>query len=409
MSNNIAALVNEIGGVLKRNYEAPILDQMNKDCFVYKFAEKTKMSVSGEATYFPLKLARAQGTGFGSDGGVLPSIGRPLHKQAKVDHKFSWFRIALTSGLVAASKNDKGAFVRYAKTAVEGATEDFIKEQNRVLSWDGTGYLGRLSAAAVASNSISVQGREGTSEEGGKFIFPDMEIDIVSSAGVYKANGATVTAVTNPLSTTATVTLDQAVTASSGDYIVRKGSYNMEAQGLTYSINGDTTSIYDIDRSLYRAYQSNLLNMNGAQLSIDGINVAFLAGIKRGGVTPGAYQKILMDFDTSRFYTKLLTPDRRYNDGANLDAKAYDREKINGTLNGVEIMADPDCPQRIFFIPQGVLKLCVLNELEMATETGSQMIPIPETDSWEMRMRYFYNLFNTKPSSCSAIYNYISP
>jgi hypothetical protein len=165
-----------------------------------------------------------------------------------------------------------------------------------------------------------------------------------------------------------------------------------------------------VSRSTYSQFQGNLLNMAGGQLTIDGMQTAWNQGIRRGGTGNGMYQGMIMDFDSSRFYGKLLVADRRYTNGETLDPKLWKGAKSIGlSFNNVPVMVDKDCPQRIFMIPSDVLKLVVLNELEQATESGSGLIPQTEQDSFELRFRYFSNLFNSQPSACAALYNYISP
>jgi hypothetical protein len=408
MANQFSGVVNETGAILQRMYIPGMIDQLNNDMPVMKFVEKTKAGTAGDGTYFALKLARNQGIGAGSDGGAMPNIGRYKVDQAIVSHRFNWLRCGITAGMVAASKTDKASFVRQLDAMVKSGYADLKNELNRQLTWDGTGYLAKLSANAVASNVISVQGREGTTEDGTKFLFPDMVVDIVTSAGVYKATGVTISTVTG--TTTGTIVLDTVVTASSGDYVVRSNSYNTEIQGLTYALDGGTTTIYDVDRSAFPQYQGNLLNLNGGQLTVDALQVAFNAGLRRGGTSNGAYTALLMDFDSSRFYSKLLVADRRYAAGAEMDPQLWKGAKAIGvSFNNLPVIPDKDCPQRIFMIPQDVLKLCVLNELEQATESGSGLIPQSDQDSFEMRFRYFANLFNAQPNACAAVYNYISP
>jgi hypothetical protein len=409
MSNQFSSVVNETGALLKRFYIDGMVDQLNNDMPVMSFIEKSKAGVAGDATYVALKLNRNQGIGAGTDGGNMPGIGRYKTSQAVVAHKYNWLRTGLTAGIIAASKNDKGAFLRQLDAVVKAGYVDLKSDLNRQLGFDGTGTLGKLSAAAVATQSISVQGREGTTEDGSKFIFPDMIIDIVSSAGVYKATGVTVTAVTG--TTTATVTLDTPVTAASGDLIVRTGAYNAEIQGLGYALDGGTSTIYGIDRSAYPQFQGNLVNVSGGQLTIDAMQTAWNLGLRRGGTGNGSYQGLLMDFDSSRYYGKLLQADRRYiSSGETMDNRQWKGAKSIGlSFNNVPIMVDKDLPQRIYMIPSDVLKLYVLNELEQATETGSGLIAQTDSDSFEIRMRFFANMFNSQPSACAALYNYISP
>jgi len=270
------------------------------------------------------------------------------------------------------------------------------------------GALAQLSANAVASNVITVIGREGANEPGNKFIDVDMSVDIYSSAGVLKASGATISAITG--TSTATVTLDIPVTAASTDIVVRSGNYNKEVQGLLYALDGATSTIYGVvDRSAYPAFQGNVLNVGGGQLTLDAIQNAYNEGLRRGGTGNGIYQAALCDFDTSRFYQKLLVSDKRYVNTTKLDGGAWTKERNTLEINGCPLMVDKDFPLRLMFAPAETLRFYVLNEMELANETGSNMIGSSENDVFELRFRMFGNLFNSVPAAWGVLRNYISP
>lgn len=78
-------------------------------------------------------------------------------------------------------------------------------------------------------------------------------------------------------------------------------------------------------------------------------------------------------------------------------------------FNGVAVVADQACPQRMFFCPTDCLTLFVLSEMEFADEGGSMLFQQIGTDSFEVRMRYFANLFNKQPAAFGVVRNYLSP
>jgi nitric oxide reductase large subunit len=78
-------------------------------------------------------------------------------------------------------------------------------------------------------------------------------------------------------------------------------------------------------------------------------------------------------------------------------------------FNGIPLVADKDCPTRLFFLPEDALKSYVLAEMEFADETGSMYISQIEADALEVRVRFFTNLFNEKASASACLKSYISP
>jgi len=408
MANTYAGVVNETGGLIKRFYAEGIVDQLSELMVIYKMAEKVKDQGGGDAVYVNTRQKRNQGIGASDDGGALPAIGKPGFLQAKVDHKYNFMRCGITSGLIAASKTNKGAFAKGLDATIKYSTKDFMNDFNRQLSSDGVGVLATLAANAVASTTITLIGREGTNEPGNKFVDVDMNIDIFTAAGDLRASGLSIISVVG--TNVATVVLDGPVTASATDIVVRSGSYNKEVQGLLYALDGTTSTIYStINRALFPAFQGNVLNLNGAQLNLDQMQQAYNEGLRRGGTGNGIYQAALMDFDSSRFYQRLLTADKRYVNTMKLDGGAWQKERNTMEYNGVPVMVDKDFPVRIMFAPTEALRFYILNEMELANETGSNMIPSAENDVFELRFRMFGNLFNAAPAAFGVLRNYISP
>lgn len=408
MSNVFSSVTNQTGAALKRFYEEGITNQLNEDLPVYKACEKVKKSGSGESVRSALRVRRNQGIGAGDDGGNLPNIGKDSVVQAVIDWKYLWLRTGLTAGMIAASKNDKGAFFRQIDWSIKSAYKDFSNELNRMLSWNGDGALARLSAASVASNTITVEGREGTNEPGNKFLDVGMVLDIVTSAGVYKAQGVTINSMSG--TSTATLTLDTPVTAAATDVLVRAGSYNKEVQGLLYALgNTQTGSVYSVDRDLYPIYQSNVLNLAGAQITLDAAQNVYNEGLRRGGTANGTYRAAMCDYDTHRFIQKLYVADKRYINTNSMDGGGWKKDKPMMDLNGVPMNPDKDFPQRLVFLPEECLQIFELNSMEMANETGSNLIAQVGSDAFEIRFRYFLNMFNKQPAAFGVLRNYISP
>lgn len=389
---------------LKNFYQGPIVDQFNEDVRIYRAAEKGKESWSGIQVVRPLRVRRNQGIGATSDGGNLPAIGRQTTASATIAAKFNYLRFGVTGPMIKSSSSDKGSFVRAAQYEIDMGYKDLSSDCNRQLSWDGTGYLAKLSAASVASQVITVQGREGTTEDGNKFLDVDMVVDIVTSAGVYKASGVTISAISG--TATATVTLSAPVTAASGDFVVRSGAYNQEVQGLLAALDGGTSSIYGIDRSAYSVFTGNVDDQAAGQLTLDKMQATYNKGLRRGGAK---YSAGWCDYDSLRMYQKLLTADKRYVNTVKGDGGFMNKDEVYLDFNGIGLVPDKDCPQRIMFIPESVLKKYVLSEMEFADEQGSMYIAQTGTDQYEVRVRLFFNLFNEQPNACAVLKNYISP
>lgn len=392
---------------LKNYYQGPIVDQFNEDTPIYRGADKGKHPWSGYQVVRPLKVRRNQGIGATSDGGVLPAIGRQTTIQALIQAKFNYLRFGITGPMIKASQNDVGSFVRSAAYELQEGYKDLQVDANRQMSWDGTGWLAQMNAAAIASTSIVIKGREST-EAALKFVDVDLAFDIYTQAGVLVQSGITVSAITtgDASSSTATLTVSPAVSASADNVLVRANSYGYEIQGLLTQLDGLTTTVFNIDRASYPSTQGNVINLAAGQLTLDYLQQGWNSGMRRGAAK---FSAIYSDFDSLRMYQKLLTPDKRYANTVKGDGGFADKDKFYLDFNGVAWVPDQSCPTRIFFLPESSIVKYVLAEMEFADETGSMYIAQVSADQLESRVRLFANLFNEKASASVVLKNYISP
>lgn len=406
MANNFQNVTSGLAE-LKNYYQGPIQDQLNQDVPIYRGASKGKHKWSGQQVIRPWRVRRNQGIGATSDGGVLPAIGRQTTVQAIIAAKYNYLRFGITGPMIAASQSDVGSFVRAAAYELEMGYNDLKSDLNRQLSWDGTGDLARMNAAAGASTSIVIKGREDV-EAALKFVDVGLVFDLYTSAGSLVQSGITVNAITagTPNSLTATITTNVPVTASAGDVLVRSNSFGQEVQGILTQLDGGTSTVFNVDRALYPSAQGNVLDLDGAQLSLDSLQQIEDQAERRGGATLTA---VWSDYDSRRMYQKLLTADKRYVNTMQGDGGFANKGQSYLEWNGKPWVADKDCPPRIFMLDEKKIVKYVQKEMEFASETGTMYIAQPESDELEVRLRLFCNLFNEMPSGAGVIVDYVSP
>jgi hypothetical protein len=404
MANQFASTnaLNGALGILKNWYAGPIVSQFNDEIPFYREVEKGKEKFSGLQVVRSVKVRRNPGIGATSDGGVLPSIGQQTTQQAQIAAKFNYLRFGITGPLIKSAQGDKGAFVSAMEFEMSEGLTDLKQDVNRQLFWSGNSTLATVSAAATASNVITVTGRE-SAEDGNKFLDVGVIIDIVSG-GVVTASGLSITAISG--TTTATLTLSNAVTCSANDLVIRSGSLNNEVSGVLYTLDGGTSTIYNIDRSAYPTYQGNVLDNGANSLSLNFLKQGWNQGKRRGNAK---YDAVYCDFDSERFYERLLIVDKRYMGKVKGDGTFASKDENYLEYGGIPIVPDKDSPQRFLFLDSKQWKKYVLSELEWADETGTYLIAQTSADAFEARLRLFFNMFCEKPSAQVALKNYTSP
>jgi hypothetical protein len=389
--------------LLKTLFLGPIQSQFNDNVPLWRGAELGKEKWSGEKIIRPLKVRRNQGIGATSDGGNLPPIGRQTTVRAEISAKYNYLRFGVTGPMIKASQSDVGSYVRIQSYEIQEGLKDLQNDVNRQLGYDGTGSLARMNAAVVASNVIVAKGRT-NAEDGNKFLDVGALLDIYSSAGVLKASAVEVTAM-SVSGSLATLTLSAAVTAAADDLIVHSGSYNTEIQGLLYALDGATTSIYGVDRSVYTTYQGAVIDAS-AQLNLDIMKQTHNLGLRRGGAK---YKAIWTDFDSERYYEKLLVPDKRFINKVKGDGSFADKDKSYLEYSGLPMVVDKDAPLGMVWLSEGSLVKYILCDMDWADDTGAMYIAQSEQDELEARLRFFANLFNAQPNSTPRLHNYTSP
>ncbi len=396
---------------LKTNFQGPMENLIQEQVPLFRMAEKNTKQWEGEKVVRPLRTNRNQGIGATSDGGVLPKIGRQKTTRAEIFAKYNYLRFGITGPMIKASKSNKGSFVRAASYELEMGYNDLRKDMNRQANWDGSGTLARVAVAASASNVLVIKGRS-DGEVALKYIDIDTTFDVIVNGAVV-ASGITCTDFTsgNASSAQATIITDIPVTAGVNASIVRANSYLQEVQGLYYALDGNTTTIYGVDRAKVLAYQGNVQDLatsggGNTTLSLGVMQSIFNEGLRRG--TTQTYDAILTDLSGIAAYQKLLLPDKRYT-GMEGDGSFGKKGKFGLEFNGIPIMFDNDSPPVFTFLNSDTFENHVLADMEFADESGAMMIAQTDTDAYEVRVRYFNNFYNAGPNSDAVLKNWTSP
>ena len=411
MSNQIAN-INSSLAILKNYYAGPIVSQFNDDLPLYRGAEKGKEKWNGQQVIRPVKVRRNPGIGATSDGGNLPKIGQQTTVQAIIASKFNYLRFGLTGPLIKSSQGDKGAFVTAMEFEMTEGLNDLKWDVNRQLSWTGTGYLATVAANALSTNTITINNRDtgssiASAEAPEKFLDIGTQIDVVDSSGNMYANNVQITAMSGIGTATVTLTLDNNVTVSANQYLIRSQSLNNEIQGIYTTLQSTAQTAYNISQTTYPSFLGNNVDNGGAPLNLNVMQQVYNNARRRGGAKISV---VYCDFDTERYYNRLLIADKRYiGEKVTGDGTFTTKDEVYLNFGGSPVLADQSCPTRMFFLTEGNLKKYVLAELEWADETGSYLIVQNSADSFETRLRLFANMFLEKPSGAGVLQNYISP
>lgn len=233
--------------VLKTFYLPAIQEELNHSTILADIIEPNEEDVSGKNATIEIHYGRSGGVGSRTDGGSLPTAEYQKYKTAVVPMKYNYGRIQVSGPTIAATRDDRGAYIRALDSEVTGIVNDVKKEINRQLWGCGYGILARWRSTA-SSTSYTLQklyrantaGGDGFgSTFGAKYLIENGHATPVVCASLSSASAATYTVDATDIAVSAvtegatydtiTCTNPAVVEAASTFYVRYSGGANLGA------------------------------------------------------------------------------------------------------------------------------------------------------------------------------------
>lgn len=372
--------------LFKEDYAPAIQNQLNQENQIQAFMEKEVAddSWTGREKIIPIKIGRNWSVGSIGAAGALPAAGKSSYQKFEVPMRDIYGRVGFERWVIEQSRNKKGSWAQVIPQEMDGLVEDLAFRRN-VIGWGyGSGILAKVNGTHTATTTLEVEDPLGVagSTNPNRYLFGDstsgMLIAILdgSTPTTIKAT-ATITAVN---SDGTDVTLDTAVTAADGDYIViaqsaTQNSYNKEPEGLLAGVDDGTYvgTYHALSRTTYPILKSYVATTVGS-LSLDAMQQPVDAVSIRVGKTVDLFG---CEHAVRRAYLALLETDRRYTgadlsrpDGGTVAAKKPTGRQI--TYGDIPFVVDRDAPYGMLFgINKGSWVRYVENEGQWANDEGS--------------------------------------
>lgn len=358
----------------------------------------------GRQKVVPVKVGRNWATGSIGSRGALPNAGKSSWADFKIPMRDVYGRVGFEEWVILQSKNKKGAWAYVVDQEMEGMVEDMAFRRN-VMTWlAGKGILALVSGAHAATVTLTVKapGNVTGTTMPNRYLQGDansgMYVAILDSATQAVKATATITACA---AAGTTATLDTAITAADGDYVVAAqtptgNSYNKEPEGILAGIDDGTyvATYHNLPRATYSILNSYVvtgvgpLSLDAIQQPIDAQSIRVGKGIDFLGVEHGV----------RRAYLALLEPDRRYTgadlsspDGGTKAAKEPTGKK-SITFGDIPFLIDRDAPYGMMF---GVNKDSWVRYVELegewAANEGNVLKWVPGYDEYTAFFRIFEN------------------
>jgi hypothetical protein len=315
----------------------------------------------GRRKIVPVKVGRNHSTGSIGSRGALPQAGRSAYVDFQIPMRDVYGRVGFEEWVIKQSRNKKGAYAEVIDQEMTGMVEDLAFRRN-VMGWlAGTGILALVNGTHTTATTLELKapGNVTGTSMANRYLQGDatsgMLLAILDSSTQAIKGTATITA----CNTDGTdVTLDTAITAADGDYVViaqtpTQNSYNKEPEGILAGIDDGTyvATYHGVSRTTYPIMKSYVLtsvgplSLDAMQQPIDVVNIKVGKGVKVLG----------MEHAVRRAYVNLLEGDRRYT-GADLsrpDGGTAAAKKPSGrrsiTFGDIPFLVDRDAPYGMIF------------------------------------------------------------
>lgn len=370
--------------------------------------EAGKTDASGRRATVAVNIQPSQAVGARADEEALPTAQHQRYTEVQISYKYNYGTIRISHPTIAASRNDKGAFVRVVGSEMDGIRRDLKNDVNRQLFGYQQGTIGVLAGAQNTDNEALVL-------KDGHQIKVNMVIDMYRTSASDDANkdldSLAVSAVSGNTVTIANYSQDLSANA----YVYREDARNNEMMGLsgivddaskTSGIGAFVTTLHGVVRGTYPQWNAQVLENStantGREITEDLLDTAQLQVMEQaeGNTSLG-----ITSTTQFRKIAHLMTPDRRY---------SPNNMTLEGGFKAIEwagtpIVWDRDCPtdvngnHMLFLIDESTLALYQLADWDFDDTDGSILHRRAGYAQYDAQLFYYAQLGCLDPSNNAVI------
>lgn len=399
----MALSITTASSILKTVYLPPVRELLDNSTVLLKYLEKEIQDVEGTNFTIPLHTSRNEAAGIGAaENATLPTAGQQAYTQAIVPAKYLYSRISVSGPVIAATKSNKGSFLRALDSEMKGVTKDTRRAFNRQLHSDGRDALGfwvsGTGTTVVVDDGIGnalgydffnagAQRVEGIDADNTVFNFG------LRSASAVSRTATRSTLVATGRNITTSIAFNTSVAPATGDWFAVEGSHTGTAGAGTLGTNGMhgiQAVISNVDPPLLAAGLHNILvsaqpdwvaqwlsangastepttNATRADLSFPLMQQVFSGIATNSDFSEQDIKLLLCSYQMRDTYVKLCQDERKF----------YNTMKLDGgfeavSYNGKPLVPDVHCRHnRIYFITPESMAIFRLADMDWMEKDGS--------------------------------------
>lgn len=408
----------QASNILKEFYLPPIQEALNNSTALLSKLDRDENAIDGSGKYFtwPVHYGRNNSAGVGrKDGETLQSPGAQSYATAKQRVKYLYGRIYFSGPVIAATKNDKGAFLRAVESELKGLKRDFEKSLNRQLHGNGTfnhgtyvsgtgttifiddgaghafSYLPKGEAVSVdivdAGSTVVADSVEGFFVPGNGLTTGGDNVRGYLNLAVNATRGAKV-------GDTLTVTLGAALgaTPAVGDYLIPAGSFSRQLTGLEAIVN-DVDTPFGALSGIAVTNEWWKAQIVGSDSAVRELSFADMQSVVSLIASETSYSEKDIDLIIGSYGMR-----DRYAQKAKDERIVTNKMELDGgfkaiSFNGMPIVPDNDAkPGRFYFLVTETLALFRTQDFQFMEKDGSMFHRDEDRDMYKATLVHYGDL-----------------
>ncbi|NBV25385.1 MAG: phage major capsid protein [Proteobacteria bacterium] len=360
--------------ILKEVYLPALQELLNNATPLLASMEKEITPVEGGNFVISIHRTRNNAAAIGrSEGSTLPTAGQQGYVRAIVPVKQLYSRINVSGKAIAATRSNKGAFLRALEAEMKYVMTDTKRGLNRQLNGDGTGALAYWTGADNTSPAtVDDNLGNGTTQLG----VGSITCDLIDASDNSTKLGDSI-AVTRGAVSTATTSVSWTGSVSGtadGDYLVLEDSLGNEMTGIQGVISDAnppllTSGLHGLAVATYDDWKAIVIGDDSAKVDLSFPLLQQLVSriVSESAIDESDLKMFHCHPAMRDTYVKLCQDERVF----------YNVMKLDGgweavTYNGKPIVADTQCRRNaIFAIAPSSLSLMQMAPLDFMDKDGS--------------------------------------
>jgi len=394
--------------VLKVFYLPPMREMLNQSTVLLSRIDRddSTQDVSGTSFTVPIHMGRNEAAGVGrAENGQLPTAGNQQYSKAIIPNKYLYGRIKVSGPVIAATKNNAGAFIRAIESEIKGCMRDTKKSVNRQMHSDGLDALAYLYSSTSSSTIVIDDNMSNPFihipatgcmtdllDASSSYVTLTADAFIYPTTVVAAGTGYTALVYTDATKVTPK---DLSASRADGDPFVLPGTKGYQMMGIAGIISasdppllaGGLHGLTVADNTWWTA-QTVGADATLADLTFPLMQSVFSKIAINSDYSESDIKFLLCNYQVRDKYVELCTNERRMFNTMTLDGgfEAVD-------YNGKPLIPDPQCKRnRLYFVVPDTLKIFRSSDFDWMDRDGSTFKAVAGYDQYEAILFHYGDL-----------------